>query len=55
MFFVHPMINYETENKKNLEWAIFVLQRKKIMKQLDIERAQEILGEYINKLMSDNK
>ena len=29
MFFVHPMINYETENKKNLEWAIFVLQRKK--------------------------
>ena len=53
MFFVHPMINYEIENKKNLEWAIFVLQRKKIMKQLEIERAQEILGEYINKLMSD--
>ena len=24
------------------------------MKKLDIERAQEILGEYINKLMSKN-
>ena len=53
MFLVEPKLNYETDNKKSLEWAIFVLQRKKIMKELDIERAQEIIGEYINKLMSD--
>ena len=43
----------ETNNMKSLEWAIFVLQRKKFMKKLDIEHAQEIIGEYINKLMSD--
>ena len=53
MFLVDSKLNDKTDNMKSLEWAIFVLQRKKIMKELDIERAQEIIGEYINKLMSD--
>ena len=53
MFLVDSKLNDKTDNMKSLEWAIFVLQRKKFMKKLDIEHAQEIIGEYINKLMSD--
>ena len=53
MFLVDSKLNDETDNMKSLEWAIFVLQRKKFMKNLDIKHAQEIIGEYINKLMSD--
>ena len=56
LFLKAPMFlveSNETNNMKSLEWAIFVLQRKKFMKKLDIEHAQEIIGEYINRLMSE--